>query len=462
MSTSAGGTGTCGHVPRTGTGGLICAAIIAVLLLVALPANAERPGSKLSLSDALQMALAHSYDVKAAERDSISAQYQEAAAQALRYPALSLSAVAFRVDERQKITLAVGPLSAGSIEIGSLGNYQADAKLNLPLFTGGKINGNIKLKQEQLLAAAYGLDAQRLSTAYNCRKAYLGLLLSDYYLGAAQASLKRIDVIRKNVSNLYQTGLADSLDLLEVELARLQATDYLDNGNRAKANARAALSTLLGVSLTDSVVAADTVPQPDLTDSGFFERNQQKMQRPEIAQLEQQIKAVGSQAAIIRADQFPSLYGYVGYTGGKPNRDFFNATWNDYFQVGAALSWNLNLASSTAKEASAVRQQQRSLDMKREALKESLDLLAQTKINEGRYAFSVLKRAYDEFQVAQRKYRLAQDKQTAGQLSVNDLLEQEADLTRTEQLYQAAKISYYLAISEYLYAVGSHEIYGGF
>lgn len=408
------------------------------------------------------MALAHSYDVKAAERDSIAAHYQEAAAQALRYPALSLTAVAFRVDEQQKIKLAVGPLSAGSIEIGSLGNYQADAKLNLPLFTGGKISSNIRLKQEQLLAAAYGLDAQRLNTAYNCRKAYLGLLLSDYFLGAAQASLQRIDVIRKNVSNLYQTGLADSLDILEVESARLQATDYLDNGMKAKANARALLSTLLGVPLADSVVAADTVPQPDLNGVGFFDNSHHEIHRPEIVQLEQLIKAVGSQAAIIRADQFPRLYGYVGYTGGKPNRDFFGATWNDYFQVGAALSWNLNLASKTAKEVSAIRQQQQSLDMKKEALKESLDLLAQTRFNEGEYAFKALKRAHDELQVAQRKYRLAQDKQAVGQLSVNDLLEQEADLTRTQQLYQAAKISYYLAISEYLYAVGSKEIYGGF
>ncbi len=392
----------------------------------------------------------------------MAAQFQESAAQALRYPALSLSAVAFRVDERQKITLAVGPFSAGSIEIGSLGNYQADAKLNLPLFTGGKITSNIKLKQEQLLAAAYGLDAQRLSAAYNCRQAYLGLLLSDYFLGAAQASLQRIDVISKNVSNLYENGIADSLDLLEVESARLQATDYLDTGMKAKANARALLSTLLGVPLADSVIAADTVPQPDLSGPGYFEKSKQGMQRPEIAQLEQQIKAVGSQAAIIRADQFPRLYGYVGYTGGKPNRDFFQATWNDYFQIGAALSWNLNLASSTAKQVSAVREQQQSLDMKKESLKESLDLLAQTKVNEGEYAFRALKRAHDELQVSQRKYRLAQDKQIAGQLTVNDLLEQEADLTRTEQMYEAAKISYYLAISEYLYAVGSNEIYGGF
>jgi outer membrane protein TolC len=100
--------------------------------------------------------------------------------------------------------------------------------------------------------------------------------------------------------------------------------------------------------------------------------------------------------------------------------------------------------------------------MQREELDESLRLLVATSANEGRLAYRSLKRAQEEFQVSRRKYRLAFQKRQAGALTVNRLLEVEAELTAAEQLYQAARVGYYLAINEYLYAIGSEDIYGGF
>lgn len=430
---------------------------LAALLLFSSAACGQTDKSEFSLADAVKMALEHSYAVKAGQHDSLAAVQQEAAARALQFPALSLQAVAYRVDDAQTVDLPIG-----SFRIGAESNYQADLKLKLPIYTGGRISNNIKLKQEQLLAAAYGLEADRLKVAYNCRRAYLGALLSEYLLGSAQASLDRIGVISRDVSNLYSAGLADSLDLLEVESARIKGLDYVDKSEKARANSQAALAQLLGIP-TDQVLApSDSVPLPDLRGQTYFDRAAGGIGRPELQQLQQQINATGLQASLLSAEQIPSLSGYVGYTGGKPNRDLFGDTWNDYLTVGALLTWDFNLAGSKMKEARAVHQLRSSLEMNRKALEEALTLQANTTANDGRYAFRALQRAHNEYQVAQRKYRLAQEKQRAGELTVNRLLEQETQLTQAELMFQAAKVSYYLAITEYMYAIGSQDIYGGF
>jgi outer membrane protein TolC len=56
---------------------------------------------------------------------------------------------------------------------------------------------------------------------------------------------------------------------------------------------------------------------------------------------------------------------------------------------------------------------------------------------------------------------LAEDKQKAGQMTVNRLLELEAELTETEQQFEAARLKYFAAVTDYLYAVGSDAIWGG-
>ena len=75
------------------------------------------------------------------------------------------------------------------------------------------------------------------------------------------------------------------------------------------------------------------------------------------------------------------------------------------------------------------------------------------------------KKAHDvsrrEFEIAELQYRKAKAKKEAGTISLNRLLEIESDYTGAEQTYQASIINYYLAETEYLYAIGSPRLYGG-
>jgi outer membrane protein len=422
---------------------------VALCMLTAL-AFAETP---LTLKQAIELSLDHSYGIKSARHDSIAAVYDYRAAGSQRLPTLSLEARSYYIDEVPSIEF---PL-VGKKELGVKDNYQADLKLSLPLFTGGKIANRVRMTGENRQARSFALEAEQLRTAYSCRKAYLGLMLARAIASSAEASAERITIIRRDVHNLYDGGLADSVDILEAELAYQRALQASSEKETLKKNAGISLMRILGLPPATEIFPTEEIPLPEhQTDWKHV-----SISRPELRMLDNKIRAAEYLSRFNKADYFPSLSGFVGYSVGKPNRDFFNNEWNDNFLAGAALSWQLNLGGRTHHSVRSAKQAAFSARMSKMHLEESLTMAARIALENLNLAYSTFITSQKEHEIAKEKYRLGQNKQKEGYLTVNRLLEMEAELTAAEQLYRASMISYYTALTEYLYAIGSDEIYGG-
>ena len=67
----------------------------------------------------------------------------------------------------------------------------------------------------------------------------------------------------------------------------------------------------------------------------------------------------------------------------------------------------------------------------------------------------------DEYSIAKRRFGLAEGMRNAGQMTVNRLIELEADLTETEQHFEAARLRYFAAVTDYMYAIGSDALWEG-
>ena len=86
-------------------------------------------------------------------------------------------------------------------------------------------------------AARANVETRRLETGYQTRRAYLGLMLADVTLKSVQASQKRLDIIKTDIQNLFDNGLADSTDILETDLAYQKILLQADYQNTARTNA---------------------------------------------------------------------------------------------------------------------------------------------------------------------------------------------------------------------------------
>jgi outer membrane protein len=429
--------------------------ITAVIMALANPVLAQRP---FSLEDAIRFSGEYSGGVRSARSDSLSGAYDLGAARALHYPTASLAATYFYINALQTAAL---PFGGARLTIGTHDNYQADLRLSLPLWTGGRISGQVGLQKALAGIKGANLQAARLNNAYNTRKAFLGLLASQAVAKSVEASLARVTLLQGDTRNLYNSGLADSVDLLNSELAMQKAIQAMDERSTATANSRALLARLIGLP-PDSIMIVDTLPEPDIEIYQHQRPVRDSINRAELKVQEGRIMAANVTVGLNRANYFPALSGYGGYSVGKPNRNILENKWNDYWIGGFNLSWDFNLGNRTGKSISSARQSANSARAARQDLEDTFFLQASTAYDNLLQAYRNYDIAGKEYEISQRQYALAQQKQKAGNLSLYRLREYEADLTATEQLFQVSKANYFLSETEYLYAIGSPKIYGGF
>jgi outer membrane protein len=435
---------------RGGVGALLVIAFLAVSAVGAVGADIE-----LSLPAAIRLAQEHSKTIESARHDSTSAVFRYRESRAAYFPTLSLGATAFYKDELQ--TIDIPPTS---LEIGSHDNYQADVRLTLPLYVGGRTSNRVQIDRRNIEIQRFNLAAERLQNAYRTRRAYLTLLTAQSIAQAAEASLRRVTIIEGDVRNLFENGLADSLDLLDAGLAVREAMQLSDEKKTACDNAALSLGRLVGTDPADRLTLVEPVPPPAPDDRSAAPADRE-IARPEILLLDGRIRSAELTAQLEKSQYFPVLNGFGAYSTGKPNQDFFRPDWNDYFSVGVSLNWEFNLGGKTGNRVNAALQAAESAKMLKKDLEESYALQAGQAVRSLRHAYETYVIAQEKYDIARHKFRLATEKQREGHLSVNRLLELEAELTAIEQEYLAAKSGYYVVETELLYATGSEEIYGG-
>ncbi len=421
------------------------------------PAYSYGAELELGLADAVKMAQEHSSIIKSARSESFSSTYDLKAAKASRYPTLSLSATSFYINKIQSIQIFTIEKPIGSKE-----NYQTDLKLSVPLYTGGKISNQIKLQKNLSESKAADLEIQQLQNAYLSRKSYLTFMASIALVASAEASMKRVELINQDVLNRYKNGLADSIDILETSLAVEKTDQALKRQKTASNNAEIALAKLIGIPPEDRIIPTDKAPDPNIDEYEKQQPAKLAVLRPELESLKAKSRAAESAARLNSAAYFPNLSGYGGYSYGKPNKDQFNNTWNDYWIAGLSLTWDLNLGNKTGNSVNSARQLVHSTKMALNELEENLTLQAKISRENLLFVYQSYLSSQKQLDIATREYRLAKMKQKVGQLSINRLLELEADLTSAEQLFEVSKIDFYISETEFLYAIGSSKLYGGF
>ena len=431
-------------------------AVLAAAAMIGFSAPAGGAEQRVSLTEAIEAAETHAFGVKAAHHDSLSAEHGLRAAKDAWFP--TLAAGGNMIDFSLQDPLVLGPLQIGTDwqEV-----YAANLRLSYPIYTGGRRPNDIGRQRENLGAASSNLAATKLANAYDCRQAYIGLLIADRTVGSAEASATRVAVIKTDVQNLFSVGMADSIDLLETEISERGAARLLEESRNRRRNASASLSRLLGVAQTDTIIPTEAIPEPD-TSRVLLPAGQGDLRvRPELSAFDHQIESARYQRAIVKSNLLPILSGMGGYALVKPEIGDRESNWQDAWFLGLTLAWDLNLGGKEFSEASQALEAVRSLEMRRKDLEDTLALQARIAWNNIVEAYAVYGITRDELNIARRRFALAEDKQKAGQMTVNRLLELESDLTETEQRFEAARLKYFAAVTDYLYAVGSDAIRGG-
>lgn len=411
----------------------------------------------ITLPDALTMAQAHSYDIKRTTAEADAADKQLQANHRDRWPTLSVAANAYYTDYVSTLSLE---LPAGTIvrEVGVHDNYQTDVRLTLPLYTGGRIGTGIRLAQSEQAIRKALAESSRQQIALETRNAWLRLYRSTELVRASEAAMKRVDIVTKDVQSLFSAGAADSVAILEVLVATTKAQSDMDAAQSMRRADEITLAVLLGLPANESLEITDTLPLP-VIDSLLPEQFWTNSPTYQVA--ENRTASARSSIRTAQSEYLPSLSAYTGYSYGRPNLDRFNNTWNDNLSVGASLSWSLNLGGKAFKSESSRRSLVQAAEQQQQLVAEQLSREAQLARERMRLTYEQYNNAVNTFQLSSRNFALAKSQHGEGDLSINRLLQIEADLARAEAATAAAKSDFYLAQSVWFYTTTSDKLEKG-
>jgi len=193
-----------------------------IWIVLVLTASVTVQARELTIQRALELAVQHSHSLKKARAEWHASKSALKSARASYLPTLSVKAFTFYNDKAPSFDIELPLNYSLSREIGSKENYQVGIRLSAPLFTGGKISGNVNATMANFdLHRAYE-DAKLNQLLYQTRVEYLSLFRAERQLDAARASLKRATIIKNDVYYLFSAGAADSISSQPKAISRDQ------------------------------------------------------------------------------------------------------------------------------------------------------------------------------------------------------------------------------------------------
>lgn len=428
-------------------------AALLLLVLAAIPAAAQEPPSPspalaLTVDEAVTRAIAASPRLARLGAQEAAAEAQRRGAAADRWPQLDVSAgYQYRSDVPElAITTPTGdpskPFQRVVVFPNINENWRLRAGVALPVYTGGRVGGQIAAAEQGRVAAQEDLRAGRADLVLETKAAYWSLVTARESVRVLGESMRAYDAHLRDAQSRERFGMAARNEVLavqverdRVELERLRAEAQAEV---AEANLQRLLDLPPGARVEPAEAlaappsaAADVEPLVAAAQAGRAERKA----------LAARASAASALAGAERGARLPQVALTGGYTYANPNRDIVppTAEWKDTWDVGVGVSWSLfdggkrSAGEARARaQAGAVREQLRELDraIRLEVTQRALELrTAQARV-------AVAERSVLS---AAESRRVAGDRYREGVIPSSELLDAEvaherASLARTESL----------------------------
>lgn len=429
---------------------------LALLALAALPAAAQEatppptaPSAvTLSVDEAVGRAVAASPRLARLGAQEAAAEAQRRGAAAERWPQLDVSAgYQYRSDVPELAIFAptndpAKPVERIVVFPNINENWRLRAGVALPIYTGGRVGGQLTAAEQGRVAAQEDLRAGRADLVLETKSAYWSLVTARESVRVLTESMKAYDAHLQDARNRERFGMAARNEVLAVEVERDRVElDRL----RAEAQAQVAeanLQRLLDLPPLTRVEPSETLVAPRPADDDVEPLvAAAQAGRAERRALAARVNAAGALAGAERGARLPQVALSGGYTYANPNRDIVppTAEWKDTWDVGVGVSWSVfdggrrSAGEARARaQADAAREQLRELDraIRLEVTQRALELRT------ARARVGVAERSVVS---AAESRRVAGDRYREGVIPSSELLDAEvaherAALTRTESL----------------------------
>lgn len=432
-------------------------ALIITCMTLGASAQSSDTAKLLSLSEAIDLSIKNSKDLKLnhAKIDEALATLREA--KDARLPDLSVSASYLRLTD-PGLTLK-NQKDNGS---GGSGSESSTPKINqamyamvsgsVPLFTGFKIKSGIESAQYLAEAARLDADQDRDAVIANAISAYANLYKARVSVDLVKENLVRSQQRVADFESLEKNGLMARNDLLKVQLEAYNVELALMDAQTQLKITTVNMNLMLGLPESTKLVADTTGFKLGAQDKTIDEWEQLAHQnRKDIQVLSLNEKAANSNIKAVKGDLYPSLALTGGYVGlNIPN--FVSAT--TAFNIGVGVKYSVSSLWKTKAKLNKANSQLQEVQVHQEMLDDNIRLDI-TKAYETYYLsmkkIDVYAKAVEQ---ADENYRITKNKQANNLATTTDLLDADVASLTSKINYNHAKADAVVAYNKLLQATG--------
>ena len=407
---------------------------------------------KATLTDLLERAEEHNYQIRISsfEEESAKAQYRQT--NAVFLPGISAEISG---------TTTTDPVNAFSFKLKQESFSEADFNTDIlnspdridhfstrfevrqPLFNPDKIVQRSSVKN-MYKAAGEATGATKEMIRYQVKQTYYRLIVSIDQVKTLETALEAARENRRNAENFFDQGLISRADFLSAEVRVIEIESDLLSAEDNIETLQDNLNFLLGMEDHTRILPADSLVEPaDVTVADI--RNGVFTGNSAIRALEYQKTAAEKQLQSGRYSFLPSINAFGAY---EMNDDALLGNQGDNYTIGATLRWNL---FSGFEKAGKVMQSKADLNRVNTALVQKRE---EQKL-EIRKAERTLQQAQKQLQLANASieqagedFRIRSDRYEQGLEKTSDLLAAEAGLLRSRMQRLQALYNLYESVAK--------------
>ena len=415
----------------------------------------EELNHPFTLKESISIALKNNYGLKAASEKITGAKEKTWEAKTLFLPKLKVESSYTHLNEPPSLDLEAGVLTpqALSIEMGDDNIYNAQAVVQQPLFTGGKILSLNKQARNNLEAAKYNYEEAEQNLILQVKEAYFGILVFQKYSEVCRDAVEQMNAHLETVRGLYNAGTVPYIDLLRTEVQLANAELALIKAENGVELAKSSFNTILDRDLNLPVEVVDVfeIVEQDYHLGQLL--GEAKNNRPEIYKMRHNIETARAGVGAAQSNYWPQvgLFGnYRQHRGDEPIIE-----WKEDWMVGVKATmdiWNWGETKARVGQAKAALRELEHLEAQ---LKDGIALevkAALLSLEEAKKGIRISKKAVIH---AEESLNSAETGYKNGRINNVEVLDSQLALTHARTNNLQAKYNYILSQARLGKAIGS-------
>lgn len=418
---------------------------------------------RIDLTKAIEIALSENPTIKVASKEIERTQYYRDEMRGGFYPTLSGSAQYTRNVEPQVIFMPpniFGPGTGGPLKIGSDNSYSAGLTLSLPLYVPSLFK-MMEISNTDIELALEKSRASKLDMVSEVKKAFYGLLLAKTSYDVMTISVDNAKKNLENIRNFYSQGIVAEYDLIRSEVQVRNLNPALLQAEGGVNLASMMLKILLGLGPDIELEIEEKLTDYENEFTVFNPIIEIALEsNTNLKQLDLQQLKLTQQYELLRTNRLPSLAAFGNYQYQSQANDFKigDYEWVKSSMVGLQLQ--VPIFQGFAKK---YREQQvlvgiDQLKLQRNYLSQNLSLQVRNAITNMTRATDQIKSSKEGIAQAEKGYKIAQTRYSAGSGTLLELNDAEVSLTQAKLNYNQAIYDYLKAKVDYESILGKQDI----